>query len=145
MAKLAAGVIGCGTMGQSLAKGCAQLDQVELKAASDVNKDLLDKFCSDFGTKGYTDYKEMIRSADLDVGIVASPPFLHREMVEAFADAGIHVFCEKPMAPSVADCDAMIERCNSKDVKLMIGQVCRYHAIHSKVKELVSVGELGKP
>ncbi|MEW6358844.1 MAG: Gfo/Idh/MocA family oxidoreductase [Planctomycetota bacterium] len=145
MAKLAVGIIGCGPMGQSLAKGCAALDQVEIKAASDVNQELLDKFCSDFKAKGYSDYREMIDSAGLDAGIVASPPFLHREMVGALADAGLHVFCEKPMAPTVADCDVMIEQCQDKNVKLMIGQVCRYHAIHSKVKELVAGGGLGRP
>ncbi|NOZ24208.1 MAG: Gfo/Idh/MocA family oxidoreductase [Planctomycetes bacterium] len=145
MAKLSVGIIGCGPMGQSLAKGCTALQQVEIKAASDVNQELLDQFCSQFAAKGYADYREMIDSAGLDAAIVASPPFLHREMVEALADAGVHVFCEKPMAPTVADCDAMIEVCDNKDVKLMIGQVCRYHAIHSKVKDAVASGDFGKP
>lgn len=144
MAKLAVGIIGCGPMGQSLAKGCKELSEfVEIKAASDVNKELLDKFCADFGAKGFGDYREMIRTAGLDAGIVASPPFLHREMVEALADAKLHVFSEKPMAPTVAECDSMIRRCREQGVKLMIGQVCRYNPIHSKVKEVVASGTLG--
>jgi predicted dehydrogenase len=60
------------------------------------------------------------------------------------AQGGKHVFCEKPMALTLKDCDRMIAACREKGVHLMVGHVCRYHPIHAKVRELVVGGEIGK-
>ena len=146
MAKLSVGLIGCGVMGRSLVKGCLELpDRVTVTAASDVDNDVLTAFCSELGLRAYSDYAEMLSAERLDAAIVAVPPFLHRGAVEDLADAGLHVFCEKPLAATVADCDAMIARCRERRVVLMVGQVCRFHAIHSKVKELVDSADFGRP
>jgi glucose-fructose oxidoreductase len=51
---------------------------------------------------------------------------MHREYVERAAKAGKHVFCEKPMAPTVADCEAMIKACDANKVKLTIGYRCQH-------------------
>ncbi|OGV63558.1 MAG: hypothetical protein A3K19_17560 [Lentisphaerae bacterium RIFOXYB12_FULL_65_16] len=139
------GVIGCGPMGQGLAKAAKEFEFVRLEAASDVGEKVLGDFCNSIGGKPFKDYREMIRNVRLDAAIVASPPFLHREMVEALADAGVHVFCEKPMSTNVADCDAMIRHCEQRNVKLMIGQVLRYHGIPARVRELVKSGVIGAP
>jgi len=61
------------------------------------------------------------------------------------ANAGKHVFTEKPMATCVAECDTMIQACADRGVKLMVGQVCRYHGVHGKIKAIADSGELGKP
>jgi len=146
MSALSVGLIGCGVMGRSLMKGCVELgDRVKVVAASDVDADTRTAFCSEFGANSYATVEAMLGAEDLDAAIVATPPFLHRAVVEALADAGVNVFCEKPLAANVADCDAMIARCRERGVAFMVGQVCRYHGVHSKVKELVAGGDFGRP
>jgi len=145
MDRLNVGVIGCGSMGRSLVKASEPLESVRISAVSDLNEEAAQELAKSTGAKVFTDYREMFDSGGLDAVIVASPPFLHCEMTVAAAEAGLHVFCEKPMSTNKADCVKMIEACEGAGVKLMIGQVCRYHAVHSKVKELVASGELGPP
>ncbi len=74
----------------------------------------------------YQNFDEIAKNPDIDVVYVVLPPSLHREYVERAAKAGKHVFCEKPMAPSVADCKAMIEACDKAKVKLAIGYRCQH-------------------
>jgi predicted dehydrogenase len=143
-------------MGTGLARACNELDSAEVVAIADVQQAAIDKAVKTlseaaekagrtFKPTTYLRSEDMLAKEKLQAVIVASPGFLHREMVEKVAAARLHVFCEKPLAVTVPDCDAMIAACKRSDVKLMVGQVCRYHAIHSKVRDLVKSGEFGKP
>lgn len=156
MKKLRVGLISCGSMGTGLAKACNDLDSAQVTALADVRQEALDKCSKELietaakagktvKPTAYLEYEDMLSKEDLDAAIVASPGYLHRTMVEKAARAKLHVFCEKPLAVTVRDCDAMIEVCRKHNVKLMVGQVCRYHAVHSKVRELTASGEYGKP
>jgi len=88
-------------------------------------------------------YAKLLGHAGIDAVIVATPPFLHREHAAAAAESGRHVFLEKPMAPSVADCDAIIETTNRAGVTLMVGQVLRYIGCWERLLELVRSGTIG--
>jgi glucose-fructose oxidoreductase len=74
----------------------------------------------------YQNFDQIANNPDIDVVYVVLPPSMHREFVVRAAKAGKHVFCEKPMAPSVADCIAMIEACKKNKVKLAIGYRCQH-------------------
>ena len=74
----------------------------------------------------YQNFDQIANNPDIDIVYVVLPPSMHREYVVRAAKAGKHVFCEKPMAPSVADCDAMISACKSNKVKLAIGYRCQH-------------------
>jgi glucose-fructose oxidoreductase len=74
----------------------------------------------------YQNFDEIAKNPDIDIVYVVLPPSMHREYVERAAKAGKHVFCEKPMAPSVADCKAMILACEKAKVKLAIGYRCQH-------------------
>jgi len=143
MDKIGIGLIGCGNMGMSLGKSLVNVDAAQLVAVSDVNKELADKASAALGGDVHTDYKDMLARDDVQGVVIASPQFLHCAMTLDAAAAGKHVFSEKPMATNVADCDKMIDACATAGVKLMVGQVCRFHGVHSKVKEIVHSGDLG--
>ncbi len=145
MNDLCLALIGCGVMGRELAEQAITLEGASLVAVSDVDEAGANKLAEDFSATAYTAYDTMLQTAKPDAVFIATPPFLHREMTEAAADAGCHVFCEKPMAVALEDCDAMIAACERAGVTLMIGQVCRYHGVHRKVRDLVAGGELGRP
>jgi glucose-fructose oxidoreductase len=74
----------------------------------------------------YENFDKIANNSDIDVVYVVLPPSMHREFVIRAAKAGKHVFCEKPMAPTVADCEAMIKACQDNKVKLAIGYRCQH-------------------
>lgn len=139
------GLIGCGGMGSDLARNAQQLETASVVAVSDVDETRARRLGEELGARVFLDYAELLAQPDVDAVLIASPPFLHRPMVEAAAQARKHIFCEKPMAPSVADCDAMIHHIEKEGVKFQIGHVCRFHATHGKVRELVASGKYGSP
>jgi len=145
MAKIGVGIIGCGGMGAALAQGVAALPTAEVVAVYDSLPEQAEKLAKERGGRAYKSLGGLLKSERVGAVVVAAPQFAHAKATIAAAKAGKHVFCEKPMALSLKQCDAMIEACRAANVKLMIGQVCRYHAVHGKVKELVASGEYGKP
>ena len=145
MAKLGVGIVGCGGMGASLARGVGELETADVVACFDEAGDKAQELAATTGSRAAASYEEMLTDEAVGAVAVASPQFAHAACTLAAARAGKHVFCEKPMATSLEDCDAMIAACREAGVTLMVGQVCRYHAVHGKVQELVASGELGRP
>ena len=74
----------------------------------------------------YQNFDQIANNPDIDVVYVVLPPSMHREFTVRAANAKKHVFCEKPMAPSVADCVAMIKACQDNGVQLSIGYRCQH-------------------
>ena len=74
----------------------------------------------------YQNFDQIANNDDIDVVYVVLPPSMHREYVERAAKAGKQVWCEKPMAPTVADCEAMIAACRKNKVNLAIGYRCQH-------------------
>jgi predicted dehydrogenase len=83
--------------------------------------------------------------AGVDIVDVCTPTDAHTPIVLAAAAAGRHVVCEKPLALSVADADAMIAACEAAGVRLFVGHVLRYVAEYALVKAIVDRGEIGEP
>jgi glucose-fructose oxidoreductase len=81
---------------------------------------------SDKNIYSYDNYDEIANNPDIDVIYVILPPSMHREYTVRGAETGKQIWCEKPMAPSVADCQAMIDACNKNKVRLSIGYRCQH-------------------
>ncbi len=145
METIGIGVIGCGGMGRSLATSAHAVEGIEVVTVSDLQESLAKKLAEDLGATYTVDYHELLADDSIRAVLIASPPFLHSPMAVDAATAGKHVFSEKPMAPTLDACDAMIAAATENSVKLTIGLVCRYHATHSAVREIVRSGELGAP
>jgi len=145
MAKIGVGIVGCGGMGAALAQGLAGLETARVVAAYDEAPERATELAGKHGARACASYQELLADKAVEAVVVASPQFAHPANTVAAARAGKHVFCEKPMAVTLEGCDEMIAACRAAGVKLMIGQVCRYHAVHGKVRELVASGEFGRP
>ena len=144
--KLRVGLIGCGSMGASLAKACAGLERAEVVAVSDIVAEAAEKLGHELGAEAYADNGDKILGRDDIAGvIVATPNYLHCDGVVRAARAGKHVFSEKPLATNVADCDAIIAAVEQAGVKLQVGQVLRYLPLQAKTIELVRSGRYGEP
>ena len=87
----------------------------------------------------------MFRNNDLDAVVITAANFVHREIAVAAAEAGLHVFCEKAMACTVEDCEAMVRASDAATVKLMIGHKRRLRPSWARMIELTAANALGRP
>ena len=91
----------------------------------------------------YDQYEALLRESQADAVYIALPNDLHREYTERAARIGVHVLCEKPMATTVADCQAMIDVCQQNDVKLMIAYRLHFEESNLRAMQVVRQGQLG--
>jgi UDP-N-acetyl-2-amino-2-deoxyglucuronate dehydrogenase len=99
---------------------------------------------ADFAARPYTEYRDLIDAGGIDLAIVLTPASTHRVIVEAAAASGAHVFCEKPLAVTVSDGQAMIAACAAAGVKLFYGSCYRYLPAVRKARELIVAGAIGR-
>lgn len=93
--------------------------------------------------KWYQDYHEVLRDSEIHAVIIACPTKYHKEIAVAAAEAQKHIFCEKPMAMNVAECDEMIQAAEKHGVKLQIGFMRRFDDSFRMAKKMVENGEIG--
>lgn len=92
---------------------------------------------------GYDTMGRIAENPDIDIVYVVTPPGLHAEHAIAAAKAGKHVICEKPMASTVAECDAILAACAQAKVRLSIGYRLHFDPYHGELRRLVRTGEFG--
>ncbi len=92
----------------------------------------------------YTDVDEMLEKEELDFVVTALPTFLHDVIGEKIMNKGIHLFSEKPMALTVERCQKMIDDAKRNNVRLQIGQCCRFETPRENLKKLLDEGKFGK-
>ena len=139
-------LIGCGRAGMIHARSYAgSAGGAELAAVCDPMKENLDAARQELNVPLlYTDYREAMANPGIDAVIVVTPTQFHREIVVAAAQAHKHVFCEKPMASTVEECDEMIEACSANGVKLQLGFMRRFDRNFRRGKEMLDSGAIGK-
>ena len=99
---------------------------------------------ADNGVKSFNDYNEMIQECDLDAVSLALPPFVHEVATVTAAKAGLHVFCEKPMARTATEARNMRDACDAAGVKLAYqsGGTCLDPTSYA-IRESVTSGKIG--
>ena len=93
----------------------------------------------------YDTFDEIAQDETVDVVYIILPNTLHRAWTERAVAAGKHVLCEKPMAATAEDCEAMIAAAEAANKKLMIGYRAQFDPINRRAIELVQGGEIGTP
>ena len=139
-------VVGVGGLGRAHMIGVGNnSDIAELVAICDNREEILNIRGDEFKVeRRYTDYYKMLEDGGFDCVILVTPDQIHREHAVAACEKGYHVLCEKPLAQTVEDCNAMIEAAEKAGVKFMTGQVCRKAPGFMKAKELVDSGAIGE-
>jgi len=141
------GIIGCGRIAKMHLNGWRSLDGVEVVAAMDINKEVVENFCKNYNIpKAYTDYEEMIVKEELDIVSICTWPSSHAEITIKAASLGVKgILCEKPMCLSLGEADSMIEACEKNNVKLAIGHQHRFDPPNILARELVGNKIIGHP
>ena len=128
MNKVKWGIIGIGWFGEYHGDALAGLPNVEIYSLCTRNKDRLAEVGKKFGvTRLYTDYNEMLADPELDAVSVTTMWDQHTGPTLAAIEAGKHVFLEKPMASTVADCRAIVEAANASAKNFMVGHIVRFN------------------
>jgi predicted dehydrogenase len=90
-----------------------------------------------------TDWERLATDPEVDAVVIGTPNALHHPQAVAALEAGKHVLVEKPMATSVAGCDAMIAAARSSGTALMVGHCWRFHTDVLAMRDRIETGELG--
>lgn len=143
--KIVVGVIGL-AMGRAHLKGAIACG-AEVGKICDINTEWMASVAKELKideSKCCTDYKEVLSDPSINAVIIATPDQLHRQMVEDALAAGKHVMCEKPLALTRDDVEAIIAAANKSDKKFMVGQICRFTPGFLKAKEIIDSGDIGE-
>jgi predicted dehydrogenase len=146
MKPLQAGVIGLG-VGRAHARGYARSPHAALVALCDSDEARLREIAQEFNVSPqacYTDYHRMLAQHPLDIVSVCVPNALHAAVSVTALEAGAHVMCEKPMAPSTAEARQMLDAARRARRHLMVSYNYRYRADTQWMVRMVRGGRLGE-
>ena len=151
------GVVGLGFMGKMHFRCYQALDDAQVVAICDVDKA---KFEDTGGTAGniegaeapldftgidlYDDFDKMLAEANLDALSVTLPTYMHKEYAVKALGAGVNVLCEKPLAMTVAEGEAISGAAEQSGKLLQTGHCIRFWPEYAKTKEIIDSGEYGK-
>lgn len=139
------GIVGVGIIGKHHLEEYAAIPGAEVVAACDINEAAVRSAAEQFGIPHwYTDFREMLKRDDLDVIDVCLHNNFHAPVTIAALQAGKHVYCEKPIAGSYRDGQAMVDMAKECGRKLHIQLATLYSSETKIAKEMIDEGRLGK-
>ncbi len=121
-------------------------DRCKIRAVCDLFPEKASQLIAQKGISAavHTDYRDLVKDPSIDLVSVCLPPSVHCEASVAFLETGVHVLTEKPMAASLAECDAMIEAAQKGGALLSVVAQNRYKIPIMKVKALLDSGSCGR-
>lgn len=139
-------LIGTGRAGRVHAQNLARrIPSAQLAAICDTSPQSLQEVGEEYAVSSrFQDYHEAVSQADVDAVVIVTPTFLHCAIACAAAEAGKHVFLEKPMAVTVAECREILAAVQRAGVKLQLGFMRRFDEGFLQAQQLVASGELGQ-
>ena len=142
------GILGCGNRSKAHIAALNNVPEIDIAALCDVVPHKMDQraelITKKIEPRKYADMEKMLAQEDLDAVAVVLPNYLHKMATIAALQAGKHVFCEKPMAMTVADCNEMIAASQSTRKAIQIGTQRRHGAGFIKAVETIRKSPVGK-
>ena len=147
-APVAVGLIGAGWIGRFHGESVAlRIPGTRLVAVADpapgAAASLIERVSPD--ARPYTDALELIADPNVEAVLISTPASTHTDLVVAAAEAGKHVFCEKPMALTLEDADRAIGACAANNVALQVGFNRRFAADFTAAHDVITAGGIGTP
>ena len=139
------GVVGCGKIAQvrHIPEYAANSD-AKLVGFFNPNTKRAEDMAAKYGGKVYATAEDLFADPEIDAVSVCAANYAHAELTIQALRAGKHVLCEKPMAITMEDCEAMVAEAQKAGKRLLIGQNQRFAKAHMKAKELLAAGEIGR-
>ena len=139
------GIIGCGKIAQ--VRHLPEYDEhpeAKIWGLFDINQQRAQELAQQYGAKAYESYEAMLADPEIDAVSVCAANFAHAEISVAALNAGKHVLCEKPMAVTLSECEAMVEAAKKNGKYLMIGHNQRLAKAHTTARQLIGEGLIGR-
>jgi predicted dehydrogenase len=140
------GLIGYGWWGKTIARQIAQSQALTLRGVAEIQPEALQAMRSEpllQGVQLHADPAALIAQPDVEAVILCTPHQQHAGQILAAAEAGRHVFCEKPLCTTLAEARAAVSACTSRNLVLGIGHERRFEPEVARLRELIASGELG--
>ncbi len=139
------GVIGIGWFGEKHCEAIDSIPNMDLYAICTRTESRLEEVAERFGVEHYyTDYNEMLQNPELESVSITTMWDQHVDPALASLEAGKHVFCEKPMASTVEDCQRMVDAANAADSYFMVGHICRFNPRYRMARRKAQEGVCGE-
>ncbi len=140
------GLCGCGTfVRRGVMPQLRKIDNIKVLGVYSASQASREKFAEDFSVpKVYSAYEEMINDKDIDAVYICTPNVFHKDYTIQAANAGKHIFCEKPMAMNTNECKQMVEAIERNNVKFAIGFCYPLAGPQQKAKQLIDDGAIGE-
>jgi predicted dehydrogenase len=138
------GVVGVAGIGQAHLFAGSMLPEYELVAACDIADEPREKAAADFGAKSFTDASRLFESGAVDAVVIATPPGTHARLVTGALDAGLHVYCEKPLMPTAAGGREIDRLAREADRVVQVGLQFRFQRSARAAYDLIQAGEIGE-
>ena len=148
--KINVAIIGCKNMGFGILKHHLSYADANCVAMCDVDSRVLNERADEIrktfnqSPKLYKDFRKMLEQKDIDAVIVGTPDHWHCLAAVYSLQAGKHVYVEKPMANTIAECNIMVKAANYYKKVVQVGQQQRSGAIFQKSMEFIKTGKIGK-
>lgn len=143
MAPLNVAVIGVGGIAHTHMPGWQASPDANVVAGADINPKALEKWSADYGiSHTTTDFAEILRNPDIDIVDICTPNMHHAPLAIAALEAGKHVICEKPLAPTPDEVRKMIAARDKSGKKLMTAQHFRFAGVSQAMKKEIATGAL---
>jgi UDP-N-acetylglucosamine 3-dehydrogenase len=139
------GLVGTGEIGQVHAQAHASTAATELCLAAMIQPEVEQRLARQYGAQLYPSLDALLDDASVDAVDICLPNDLHRPFVVRALQAGKHVLCEKPIALTLADADAMLDAAQQANRFLMVGHVLRFWPEYRAAKQAIDAGTLGHP
>jgi phthalate 4,5-cis-dihydrodiol dehydrogenase len=143
-APLGVAIAGLGMAGAVMVRAAAAHSGVKLVAAADPHDAPRNAFARDFNARAYADITELCADPAVDVVYIATPHQFHAAHAALAAGAGKHIILEKPMALTLADCDAIIAAAERAKIHLIVGHTHAFDPAVREMRRVVASGELGR-
>ncbi len=136
-------VVGCGSIGKRHAGLLTEVPQVDVLVCDVLEENLQAALEQAPGSRGFRDYEEALAQEQPDAVFVCTPNRLHRPVAVAALEAGCHVMCEKPVADTLENAEAIQAAADAADTMFQVGYSMRSHSGIRRLKELIDEGVCG--
>lgn len=137
-------LFGFGNMGEAVARQMAKRKDVQLIGAMDPTEERREVAAGTYGLKTAASTDATLNLGKIDFALVTSPNAFHCEQVLKAVAAGAHVYCEKPLALSVAECDKMVDAVEKAGRANVVNFSFRYNGVGRMFKKLLDDGAIGE-
>ncbi|ODT98037.1 MAG: hypothetical protein ABS79_06545 [Planctomycetes bacterium SCN 63-9] len=142
METIGIGMVGSGFMGLTYSEVVARHAK-HARLAAVTGGTRAEQLAAEYGVPAEPSFDALLARDDVQAVVLATPDQDRPDLTRRAAAAGKHVLAEKPMAPTVAECDAMIADCARAGVNLGVVKTERYRKITQRAKQLIDAGEIG--